>query len=339
MAYKNLVAEAIASRAEVFKRIRDWICKRNGSYDYSVSGLGWTLHDSSYATNENSPASNDYFVIKSTGESGKEDLYFKVTYSSTSGNIQIQMFQYWNNSTHAGVNGQTAANNLLVTESASGTLYIYGNLDYLFIGTIIGSSIYGCLFGIVDDSVYDRTIAVSSSSVSAGSNVVVTLDSVPSSWVVGGKVVVRDNANIERITISAISGSNVTFTSISASYAAGCKFAKDYPVVCQSTTNMGSGHVCLFGHNNLKIQNVSLATSIVLPGSLGDPDPAENEYMASPLGVGGDTTGYFGGFSGVLMIPASGFTHLAVYTTAEGVNYRAFISFASSVPLLFKEVS
>lgn len=339
MAYKNLVAEAIASRAEVFKRIRDWICKRNGSYDYSVSGLGWTLHDSSYATNENSPASNDYFVIKSTGESGKEDLYFKITYSSTSGNIQIQMFQYWNNSTHAGVNGQTAANNLAVTESASGTLYIYGNLDYLFIGTIIGASIYGCLFGIVDDSVYDRTIAASSSSVSAGSNVVVTLDNVPSSWVVGGKVVVRDNTNIERITISAISGNDVTFTSISASYAAGCKFAKDYPVICQNSTNMSSTFICMFGHNGSKLQSVSLSPSVLVPGNSGDPDPAENEYMASRIDVGNDTVGYLGGFTNILAIPATGFAHLSVYTTAEGVNYRAFISFASSAPLMIKEVS
>ena len=337
MAYKNLVAEAIASRAEVFKRIRDWLCKRNGSYDYSVTGLGWTLHDSSYATNENSPASGDYFVIKSTGESGKEDLYFKLTYSATSAYIQVQMFQYWNNSTHVGVNGQTAVNNLYVVESGSGTLYIYANLDKIFIFTLIGASNYGGLWGLLDDSLYDRTVAISSASVSAGSNVVVTVDSVPSSWTVGGKVVVRDNANIERITISAISGSNVTFSAIAASYAAGCKFSKDYPVMSQNGLTINGAFITLLGHNGTKLASTTL-TAPTSPGTAGDPDPAENEYLAAPFGMGDTTTGYYGHFSDVLSIVTTGYSHLSVYTTPDAVNYRAIISLYGPLPVLFKEV-
>lgn len=337
MAYKNLVAEAIASRAEVFKRFRDWLCQRNGSYDYSATGLGWTLHDSSYATNENSLASNDYFVAKSIGESGKEDIYIKVTYSATSGQIQVQFFQYWNNTTHAGVNGMAAVNNWTVTESGSGTLYIYANLDKFFVFTIISTSRYGCLCGIVDDSFYDRTIAISSGAVSAGSNKVVTMDTIPTSWAVGGKVVVRDNTNMERVTISAISGMDVTFTSFAASYSAGCKFAKDYPIICSSGNNISTSYILLFGHNSTKV----VASSVVLPtvpGTAGNPDGLDGEYLAAPLEITEDTSGYIGMVLGILIISSTGFTDLAVYTTPEGVNYRAFISLYSTFPCLVKEV-
>ena len=336
MSYKNLVAQAVATRAEVFKRFRDWICARNGSYDYTATGLGWTLHDSSYATDQNTLTSGDYFVIKSIGESGKEGLYFKVIYSATSGQIQIQRYQYWNNSTHAGVNGQTAVNNWQVSESASGSLYIYGDLDTVFVCCLFTGTYYGCIFGMVNDPVYDKTVATSSDAVSAGSNVVVAVDSVPSSWAVGGKVVIRDNANIERVTISNIASLNVTFTSIVASYSAGCKLSKDYPVVCQGSSNIGASFYATFGHDNTK----NAATSSVaptVPGADGDPDPLDGEWLVSALEIGDTTYGHFGRFTNI-MIGTTSFTHLGVYTTAAGVNYRTFNSIYSSVVILVKEV-
>jgi len=336
MAYRNLVAQAVATRSETYKRFRDWLCSRNGSYDYSTNGLGWTYHDSSWATNQDNPASGDYFVAKSTGESTKEDLYFKITYSATSGQIQIQMYQYWNNSTHAGVNGQTAVNNWQVAESTSGTLYVYGNLNKVFVGTIFGASIYGCLFGLMDDAAYDTTVATCSSSVSSGSSVVVAMDVVPSSWVVGGKVVVRDDANIERITISNINSLNVTFTNIVASYNAGCKFSKDYPVVCQNTNNLVAAFNALFGHNNTK-QAATTGYTNTMVGTSGDPDALDSEYIAAPFIIGDATTGFYGSFDDILSASTS-FTHLGVYTLADGTNYRAFISMYSGCPLLFKEV-
>jgi len=326
MARKNLVAEAVASRAEVFKRFRDWICKRNGSYDYSVTGLGWTLHDSSYATDENTIASNDYFVIYSAGESTKEDLYYKVTYSATSGAIQVQQFQYWNNTTHVGVNGMTAVDNWQVSESSSGTFYIYANMDSIFVYTIFSTNKYGLLFGELDVPLYDRTVAISASAVSAGSNVVVTLDTVPTSWVVGGKVVIRDNANIERIIISNITGLNVTFTSIANSYAANCKFAKDFPVMCQDSNNFYSSNKMLFGHDNTKQSSSSLSPQGMLIS--GDPDPAETEYLAFPLEIS-SATAYCGSFSWIFACSLTGFSELEVYTTVDSSNYRVFAVYSS----------
>jgi len=113
----NLIGLACADKAEAFKRIRDWICKRNGTYDYSVDGLGgWVLHDAVYATDEDTIANNDYFVIRSPGESGDEDLYFQFTYLANY--IKIVGYLSWNNSAHTGeiaYNSNSIAENITTT--------------------------------------------------------------------------------------------------------------------------------------------------------------------------------------------------------------------------------
>ena len=67
MAYANLIKQPCNNVAEIFKHCRDFVCRRNGSYDYSTSGIGWSLVDSSYATDEHNPASGDWFVVYSAG--------------------------------------------------------------------------------------------------------------------------------------------------------------------------------------------------------------------------------------------------------------------------------
>jgi hypothetical protein len=163
--------------------------------------------------------------------------------------------------------------------------------------------------------------------------VVVTLDTVPTSWVVGGKVVIRDNANIERIIISNITGLNVTFTSIVNSYTANCKFAKDFPVMCQDTNAFPSSNKMLFGHDNVKQSSSSLSSQGLLTS--GDPDPAETEYLAFPLEIS-SVTAYYGSFSWIFACNSTGFSELGVYTTADGSNYRVLTPYYSWV--LVREV-
>ena len=128
MAYANLVGIACIDKTEFFCRMRDFICKRNGTYDYSGTGIGWTLHDSSYATDEDNPADNDWYVIYSPGEGGKDDLYMKIV--MTSANIYINGYQAWDATAHTGGNRYvTSTSNFAVGVSDTPTLYIYGNLD------------------------------------------------------------------------------------------------------------------------------------------------------------------------------------------------------------------
>jgi len=334
MAYKNLVGEAIASRAEAFKRFRDWMCKRNGSYDYSVLGLGWTLHDAVYAIDQHTITAGDYYVLYSAGESGKEDIYVKVVFSATANTNQITICQYWNATTHVGVNVMAAVSNWTVADITSGALYIYADMDSCLVGTYIGTGKNACAFGLVE-ALYDRTISICSSPISAGSGVTVALDAVPASWVVGGRVMVRDNANAEILTISNLSGLNVTFSAFVASYAAGCKFAQDYPLVC-STGSLLAVYRSMISHDGTKMDSLATTALPDAPGLSGDPDPLDGEWLAAQYPIKDATGGYAGTLRNILAGSAA-FADLGVFTTSSGVNYRAF-AWATGAYFLFKEV-
>jgi len=204
------------------------------------------------------------------------------------------------------------------------------------VGSYIGTSKYACLCGILN-SLYDQEIVVSASAVTAGSNVTVTLPSVPTSWAVGGHVVIRDNANIERLTINAISGLDVTFTTVVASYAAGCKLAQDYAVACSNTNSLVGIYIVLFSHDGTKNDSFAASAIPISPGTSGDPDPLNSDYLATVYPIKDTTGGYMGYFDNILMCSTTGFTDLAVYS--DGTNdYRVFNSYYAIVPLLCKEV-
>ena len=129
MSYVNLVAQACVTPEECFQRMRDFICRRNGTYDYSTTGIGWTLHDSSYATDEDNLTDGDFIVIYSAGESGDDDMYIKLDYEVTTTWAKVTGYLYWNNSTHAGVLPFNTAPYGIFTRGSDHVLYIYGDLS------------------------------------------------------------------------------------------------------------------------------------------------------------------------------------------------------------------
>jgi len=333
MAYANLIAEPFSSRYEAFKIFRDWMCKRN---TYATTGLGWTLHDSVYAIDESNITAGDYFVMYSAGESGTTDIYVKVEASSTANYNRITTHLYWNATTHAGVTSMTAVSNWYVADLTSGTLYVYANMDSFLVGSYIGTSKYACLCGILN-ALYDQEVVVSASAVTAGSNVTVTLPSIPTSWAVDGRVVIRDNANIERLTINAISGLDVTFTTVVASYTAGCKLAQDYAVACANTNSLVGVYIVLFSHDGTKNDSFAASAAPLSPGTSGDPDPLNGDFLGTVYPIKDATGGYMGYFDNILMCSTTGFTDLAVYSDGTD-DHRAFISYNAAVPLICKEV-
>jgi hypothetical protein len=154
---------------------------------------------------------------------------------------------------------------------------------------------------------------------------------------VDGHVVIRDNTNIERLTISAISGLDVTFTTVVASYAAGCKLAQDYAVACVTTNSLVGTYNILFSHDGTK--NDSFTSSIIpaSPGTSGDPDPLNGDFLVTVYPIRDVIGGYMGYFDNILMGSTTGFTDLAVYSDGTD-DYRAFISYYNGVPLICKEV-
>jgi len=214
MAYKNLINVDCADKAELFCRFRDFLCARNGTYDYSTSGIGWTLHDASYATDENNPASGDWFVAYSAGESGNEDIYVYVEWGSE---ITVNIYLYWDNSAHTGTIKVGYSNYFDCADSGEDyILSVYGDMDEVCAVHTSSSLSYGAVqvvFGKFQNLINGggEVTATTTDSPASGTDVVITVDAVPSTWVVGLPIVIRDNSNIEVSKIKAISGTDVTF--------------------------------------------------------------------------------------------------------------------------------
>lgn len=208
-------------------RFRDFVCKRNGTYDYSASGIGWTLIDSSYAVSESSLTDNDWFVMQSPGENGLRSMYVLVQYVAA-GYFNVQRYLYWDATTHTGTQMFGTSSSWTNQEATNNILSIYGDLDAV-IGIAKYSNNYNAtLFGWCPESTFDQSFIVAPGAITAGSSRVVTFSSAPpSSWIVGKKLFVEDTANIELVQITAVSGNDVTFQSFEASYAAGAKFSEE----------------------------------------------------------------------------------------------------------------
>lgn len=218
MAYANLLNQSCTDKNELFCRVRDFICKRNGTYDYSSTGIGWTLHDSSYATDEDNTTLNDWFVVYSPGEGGEDDMYIQIVYLTNF--IRFRFYQSWDNSTHAGANGTAAQSTWTMADADAKTLWVYGDLDEVFCVSKLSTTDYRIAsFGKLEKG-WDnqsKTIASCSSALSSGSDVSITVDAVPSNWVVGKEIYIRTTHNddtstvkMEKIEIKTLASNTIT---------------------------------------------------------------------------------------------------------------------------------
>lgn len=346
MAYKNLVNVSCSSITEVFRHLKDWLIKRNGIADYSTAGLGWTLHDSSFAVDQDNPAANDWIVLYSAGEDGDQDLYLRITFVSlANGIITLRSGLYFNASTDAFVSSFPSAEATGSPTSGSVfTLYVYGDLSSFSVVIGDGSALYGRYFGLLDDTMHDPTSAVTAGAVTSGSSKVVTVDAVPSSWSVGKAVYIRDNAAIERAVISNISGSNVTLATLVNGYASGAKIARDYSVFIS-----GSGDTFItYGNGQINRAGVVGGASVDISGtfdatllSAADSDGMNDCHLTSyNYCYDNNPAAYYGRHRNVLRVSPTGITSGSGYADDEtGDNWRALgITMGSAFPALFREV-
>lgn len=243
MSYASLINVSSGSNKESFQRIRDFLGKRNGTYDYSTSGIGWTLHDSSYATDEDTLTANDYVVFTSPGENGRQALYVQFVFQATY--IKMQGWLYWNNSTHAGVQQIGASSNTIYTPAGACTLWVLGDLDAFYVANTNGGTNYlvGCGCIKPGDGFYDNTIAIAPSAVSTGTSVVVPVDVVPAAWAAGKKLYHWDSGGVSIVVIEAVGASSVTLASVGTGKLAGSRLAADLGVFCSFSNNFASPYV------------------------------------------------------------------------------------------------
>lgn len=300
MPYANIVDVNVVDKKEAFCRLRDFLCKRNGTYDYSTTGIGWTMFDSIYAVDEDNPQLNDWFVIYSHGESGKEDLFFHISWVSSA--ITVKGYQAWNPSTNTGSSRYyNSSLNFSFTDAFVNVDFcVHGDLDFIFACVEYSAGFYyGVSFGKLEppNSILDTDIATCASALDAGSDVSITLDAVPVGWYEGCEVDIRtthtDNMStvyMEHIVIKTISGNTVT-ADLSYNYTAGARLSSYNCYVCQSGGGVMSQSLCMFTPAE-SINNLGNVLSIGLSTSYTDPCDFENRYVLCNYVFQAQTTGW-----------------------------------------------
>ena len=346
MAYANLVGLICASKQELFCRMRDFVCKRNGTYDYSSTGIGWTLIDSSYAVDEDNPQLNDWFVVASAGEGGKDHMRCKIVWSYN--NIGLSFSLAWDSVSHTSSTSIGYSNASQVNETEEDKLlFIYGDLDFITILSPIIASSYtdmrGMLFGKLNYP-YARIggdIAVSSAPVLSGSDVSITVDTVPDSWEVGREIFIWTNTDIpadvklEKTTIKTLSGSVITCDLINA-YVAGFSLSTSMGYYAQTSSSFLSCSALIDMNGGVSAgasyvgYNTSFMSSIMSPGSY------EDRWGLTPVTVAA-TTGVLGTIPNTYILNTGQLSLLDVLEDVDGNIYR-YIKVYSNRYLAFLEV-
>lgn len=208
--------------------------------DFLVTTCGWTLHD------DGSAQAEPYYVLKSVGESGNEDIYIQIINDTANVDcISVKGYLYWNATTHVGVKVVfSSAATMISTKDATQFLYwLYGDLDHVYVVTKIVATYYGHYSGVIRRFWSSQT-AISQGAVTAGSNVVIQVDDA-SILTVNKRYIIKDNANIERVLVSArdtnATPNTITVATLVNGYAAGAKIGEDpQPVIIGRNTMPGS---------------------------------------------------------------------------------------------------
>jgi len=207
--------------------------------DFLVTTCGWTLHD------DGSAQAEPYYILKSIGESGNEDIYIQIINDTANTDcISVKGYLYWNAATHTGVKVAFYSGGTMIStkDSAQFLYWFYGDLDHFFIVTKITATYYGHYSGVIK-RLWSAQTAITQGTVTSGSNVVVQVDDA-SILTVNKRYIIKDNANIERVLVSARDTNSTPNTVMLAAlvngYTTGAKIGEDpQPVIIGRNTSPG----------------------------------------------------------------------------------------------------
>lgn len=258
--------------------------------NYLTGTCGWTLWEDGMGQ------AQPYFVVYSPGVSGHEDIYLQFIDDAITDRIAVRSGLYWDTVSHAFVKPVYSGSTTIYTsDSAAFNYWMFGTLDRLAIVTRIGSNYYVHYSGLLK-RFWSSSIAITQQAASAGSNVVVPVNDAsvlsPDRY-----YVIKDNANIARVRVTAtdtVSNPNtITIASLATGYSAGAKIGEDPQPVVVGYTNLGS---CLFlnrydGYNSQSGQVGYVRDFSTYQTQVTDPDARYQMVAMFPVLVTSESSG------------------------------------------------
>lgn len=263
MAYHSTSGTA-ASTADMLIKLKDFL----------VTTCGWTLHD------DGSALAEPYYVLKSVGESGMEDIYIQLINDTANIDcISVRGYLYWNASTHAGVKAAYSSGTTMIStkDSAQFLYWFYADFDHICVVTKITAAYYLHYSGIIK-RYWSGAVAITQAAVTAGSNVVIQVNDA-SLLTVGSCYIIKDDANIERIQITArdtaSTPNTITVATLASAYSSGAKVGEDPQPVIIGRNNMPGSFYALNKWNGYSGAAAHAGTCAVASGGFAcysDPD-------------------------------------------------------------------
>jgi len=192
---------------------------------FLVDTVGWALHD------DGSAEAEPYYVLKSYGESSAEDIYLQFIDDTNTDRIAVRGSLFWDAAAHAGV--KEAYHNsytYIRTVDASQFLYwFFADFDHVFVVTKVAATYYGHYSGLIN-RFWSGAVAITQAAAGPGVNVVVQVNDA-TLFNTSGYYLIKDDANIERVQVTAIdivsTPNTVTLANLANTYSVGAKIGED----------------------------------------------------------------------------------------------------------------
>lgn len=278
-----------------YKSIYDIACTgRQDAVEYIdtvIQAMGWELWDDQYVTPDDGSGDHGYRIYRTAGEDDyfQIPMYARFLMDSTANEINVDMYYYWNNSTHTGLGNATGTDGDITTSESGFTLWVYGNKSFFSAITKISTIYYAFGVGFPRPSEL-KPRATLTSNASSGSSVVLSIDDVtgfekyPYTQIIGANQEGRDELEIEDVGVGTI-----TVASLPRNYDAGAVIGmapSPFVVSRDLTSGFSLNQIGVAGTANTSVLMYVSQLGFV---AYGDPDSRRCAYRITPFEFFEDT--------------------------------------------------
>lgn len=271
MAYSTTVNFTCANRAAALAEL--WT---------RLVAQGWTLHDNQDGSS--------YRIYSSNGEAtDRIPEYIKITWT-TANVISFQAYGWWDSATHAGTCNNTGIVSLVTAETGF-YLWIYGDMNLVYVMTKVSTIYYSTMFGHVKNRQHSL-VTDTTAPATAGSSVSVAVTS-STGFVEGESYQIFGDAGEGRdwVVVEDIAdGTHLTITTLPRDYGTGAfiGYCPSTFGVCSTTAFYSTCPQSVVGTAATALAG-TIGTDIYAAGA-GDPDVRRNAWHLCPMRFTGTTT-------------------------------------------------